>query len=272
MLIPNSGNGFAETADATVDSYFLPITLILFNAFRIRSVALPPQPPPSKEELARYDDNKNAKDPMHIFEFNAVAMMKLFNVLVLSMSLTEVYLILSQKPSRQVLPFLHNNIPELSVSYILSMTPPSSLFGTVLIQIGSQLRLWCFRTLGTQFTFELSVVRGHKLVTSGLYSIVRHPAYLGISMISCGLILVAIRPNSLLSDYRIWRWRIEVGGLVSFPVGIAISAIWLFCVSIVSVTMIQRIPKEDLVMKMEFKEQWERWAKKTPYRLIPFVY
>ncbi|KAI0786132.1 hypothetical protein C8Q75DRAFT_721498 [Abortiporus biennis] len=131
------------------------------------------------------------------------------------------------------------------------------LIGTEVIQIGSQLRLLCLRTLGNQFTFELSVVRGHKLLTSGTYSIVSH-----------------------MNIYHIVIW-ITSGHQIILPLtsidpaylGICmISAIWLFHVSIVSVMTIQMIPKKDLVVKMEFKEQWERWAKKTLYRFIPFVH
>lgn len=36
--------------------------------------------------------------------------------------------------------------------------------------------------------------------------------------------------------------------------------------------LLNRIPKEDLVLKNEFGKEWEEWAKKTPYRVIPGIY
>ena len=42
---------------------------------------------------------------------------------------------------------------------------------------GGLLRLHCYRTLGRFFTFDVSIHEGHQLVTTGSYSIVRHPSY-----------------------------------------------------------------------------------------------
>ena len=36
--------------------------------------------------------------------------------------------------------------------------------------------------------------------------------------------------------------------------------------------MLYRTKTEDDLLKREFGEQWEQWAKKTPYRVVPFVF
>lgn len=33
-----------------------------------------------------------------------------------------------------------------------------------------------------------------------------------------------------------------------------------------------RMPKEDAALREEFKEQWDAWAERTPYRLFPGIY
>lgn len=38
------------------------------------------------------------------------------------------------------------------------------------------------------------------------------------------------------------------------------------------VIMVRRIEREDRALKEEFGEEWDRWAERTPYRLIPYIY
>ena len=56
--------------------------------------------------------------------------------------------------------------------------------------LGGLIRYKCYRALGTMFTFEMSIRKDHMLVTSGPYSIVRHPGYTGIFLVVIGIFLV----------------------------------------------------------------------------------
>jgi len=40
------------------------------------------------------------------------------------------------------------------------------------------------------FTFEMSIRKNHKLITSGPYAIVRHPSYVGVILVASGLMLI----------------------------------------------------------------------------------
>lgn len=40
----------------------------------------------------------------------------------------------------------------------------------------------------------------------------------------------------------------------------------------VSYALYNRTKREDIVLMNEFRDQWVVWSKKTPYRLIPYVY
>lgn len=33
-----------------------------------------------------------------------------------------------------------------------------------------------------------------------------------------------------------------------------------------------RVESEDAMLKKQFGKEWEKWAEKTRYKLIPFVY
>ena len=56
--------------------------------------------------------------------------------------------------------------------------------------VGGLIRYKCYRTLGSMFTFEMSIRKDHILVTSGPYAIVRHPSYTGIILVAIAVSLV----------------------------------------------------------------------------------
>jgi hypothetical protein len=66
---------------------------------------------------------------------------------------------------------------------------PIFFLGTLLTGLGGYIRYRCYKEMGTMFTFEMSIRREHRLVTSGPYSVVRHPGYTGILCTVAGIIL-----------------------------------------------------------------------------------
>lgn len=49
----------------------------------------------------------------------------------------------------------------------------------LLFLLFSWIQLKSFKTLGTNYSTEIVIFKDHKLVTSGIYSIIRHPQYAG---------------------------------------------------------------------------------------------
>jgi len=64
------------------------------------------------------------------------------------------------------------------------------LVGTLMASFGGIIRYKCYRALGRMFTFEMSILRNHKLITSGPYAIVRHPSYVGCILAVSGILLI----------------------------------------------------------------------------------
>ena len=54
--------------------------------------------------------------------------------------------------------------------------------------------------MGRMFTFEMSIRRDHKLVTSGPYGVVRHPGYTGILLVVSGMLLLHASEVSFLLE------------------------------------------------------------------------
>ena len=62
--------------------------------------------------------------------------------------------------------------------------------GVVLFVVGGALRLWPVYVLGHRFSGLVAIQPGHALVTTGIYSVIRHPSYLGLFVNALGWALV----------------------------------------------------------------------------------
>jgi protein-S-isoprenylcysteine O-methyltransferase Ste14 len=58
--------------------------------------------------------------------------------------------------------------------------------GVILFVTGGALRLWPVFVLGGRFSGLVAIQPGHRLVTTGVYSVVRHPSYLGLLISTLG--------------------------------------------------------------------------------------
>ena len=143
----------------------------------------------------------------------------------------------------------------------LQITPASGA-GLLLGIVGGIIRVWCHRTLGKFFTWQMAVQDDHELITRGPYAFVRHPSYTGWILMIAGNFLLLASPKCYFAESGL---RDSVVGRV---VGLASFAYCMFS----TVNLLGRVAKEDTVLRKEFGEKWEAWARQTPYRLVPFVY
>ncbi|KAI0372375.1 ICMT-domain-containing protein [Pilatotrama ljubarskyi] len=162
--------------------------------------------------------------------------------------------------------------PTASTIIILLFKDPSAaqrltfslpfLLGLLALLSGAALRKWCYRTLGRHFTFQLSVLREHKLVTSGPYGFVRHPSYTGVIAAMGGMLATQFAPGGWLRE----------SGWLKTAWGKSAAAVWVAVMACVSVGFVRGARKEDEVLRKEFGTQWDEWAWRVPYALIPCVY
>ncbi len=141
---------------------------------------------------------------------------------------------------------------------------PYSLAAFLLIAAGGAFRLWAMRTLGKFFVMEVSLQKDHRLATGGPYALVRHPSYAGYALIVLGDALFLLGDGSYLSALGVWERRGWAALLAC-----AVAGRSLF---VAAVLMPRRAGREDAVLREEFRREWEAWAERTPYKLVPYVF
>lgn len=164
------------------------------------------------------------------------------------------------KISSQILAFLDVRGASVSSPHSTGNVTPTFVVGSVLLIIGANIRLWCFRVLGERFTFTMSLRDSHKLCTSGPYSIVRHPAYTGGIIKLAGAFMTVMCSGSWWLDTEFYRT----------PMGLVLGFNFILSTMICFYATL-RGRKEDEYLRKEFGKQWDEWAKKVPYRYIPGI-
>lgn len=112
--------------------------------------------------------------------------------------------------------------------------------------------------MGVHFTFNLSLLKEHKLITTGPYAYVRHPSYTALILTVVGIFLCELSGGS---------WYTETRGFDS-PVGKGIALLAGCCVAIL-VSVVSRVTKEDKLLSDNFGEEWKEWQQRVPCRFVP---
>ncbi len=119
---------------------------------------------------------------------------------------------------------------------------PLRIAAVLLMVLGLVVRIVAIVTLGKSFSANVAIRSTQTLQRSGLYSVVRHPSYLGME-----IIFVAV---------GIWghNW-----GSMAVLIGLPTAAV------------LYRIHVEEIALRSAFGAEYDEYAKRTK-RLIPGVY
>ena len=113
--------------------------------------------------------------------------------------------------------------------------------GLVMVAIGTIIRVAARRSLGKRFTHGLRTVDDYGLVTSGVYTYVRHPSYTG---------LLLIHPGT----------------------GLLFGSVFGFLTMLLFIpTILYRIRVEENMLIEEFGEEYFEYSKRSK-KLIPILY
>ncbi|KAH9925367.1 uncharacterized protein BXZ73DRAFT_91103 [Epithele typhae] len=159
----------------------------------------------------------------------------------------------------------------LPTSHFAIRSTPAFLAGLSLVTAGTLLRLTCYRYLGALFTFDLTLLPKHTLITRGPYSVVRHPAYLGSILVFLGLGLADLSPGGWVAEC------VSAGdhaspSLLGPAVGPRLATSWaLFAVWFAwwLAVGVRRARMEDATLRKEFGREWDVYARRVRSWFVP---
>jgi protein-S-isoprenylcysteine O-methyltransferase Ste14 len=129
-----------------------------------------------------------------------------------------------------------------------------------MVLAGSYIRLSAYSALGANFTFRLA--KPNKLVTSGLYSYVQHPSYIGKLVIVLGNAALTHGPGGPVGCW-LPAWIVEARLLWT--------AFACFAAFVVFRVTRRRVRQEERMLKETFGEDWEAWHARTK-RYVPGLF
>ncbi|KAG6329746.1 hypothetical protein ID866_9343 [Astraeus odoratus] len=160
---------------------------------------------------------------------------------------------------------VHTAQPDLAFTCVTTLTS-TFLVRVSLMITGSLLHLYCYWVLGHFFTFELSIHQEHKLMETGIYSVMQHPSYLGSLNYFLGEQLAFFDKNS---------WLLTCSGLAGCNGYMLTCLLWALTAIMVHTLLIflhSCMDDEDTMLERHFGKEWRDWAKRAPYRVVPWVY
>lgn len=129
-----------------------------------------------------------------------------------------------------------------SLGYLWPSGTPLVYAGFIIFVIGFICAIWSRITLGKNWSGSVEIYRDQKLITNGLYKIVRNPQYLGMILMMLGNFFV-------LGDFL---------GLLLF-----VSSIFV---------LDGKSKDEEQMLLTKFGTEYQEYKKNVKKRLFPFVY
>ncbi|KAF8428414.1 hypothetical protein L210DRAFT_3419516 [Boletus edulis BED1] len=227
---------------------FVRAALILVQALSNHRAFLPPNKTPEK---GRY----HTEEPQ-LLQI-APSIFKLHNVLLWCIAVFEVVYALNHYFGATFSPSLSARLDTAICPIPRShVVTPLFVMGVLTTVVGMLIRIQCFRELGQLFTFDLSILPGHKLVTSGCYGYVRHPSYTGSMLIVAGLAFSHLTAGSLAVECSILG-----------PIGSLLLCVawWMWTLSVGA----SRAIAEDKELQKLFGPEWDAYAATTKFWFVP---
>ncbi|KAF8481467.1 hypothetical protein JB92DRAFT_2822137 [Gautieria morchelliformis] len=228
--------------------------LLILAGISHRIATKPPHPPPTKGDRVIVRRTLFEKSYRKLGMF--VQAIGIGSLIIECAMLLALYF--ESSPASQALAAVcASPLPPLSTISTLS---PMFTLAVGMSYTGALIRLWCFKALGTLFTYQITIRPDHKLITSGPYAIVRHPSYTGMVLLLTGMALAVLGPHGYVHEC----------GLLSTPVRWVFLG-WVMGMGYAMISFWGRGSFEDAALKKEFGVSWETYRRSVPCRFIPGI-
>jgi protein-S-isoprenylcysteine O-methyltransferase Ste14 len=136
---------------------------------------------------------------------------------------------------------------------------------------GGLVREICHLQLGKMFTWETSILKDHRLITSGPYRFVRHPAYTGMICLSIGYFWFLNAPGTFAKECFIGSTFLPGTLNARSTLGVLYRFLYFTLYADASVFGVRRSFTEDKLLKQKFGKEWDDWAKRVRWNVLPYV-
>jgi len=253
----------------------LSAVLLVFAGLCYKEAMTPPNPRLDKTQKTKYDFQVSRLVPRKV----AIPICRGLNYLVLAHFALEVYcfwkLVGEKTVNDQNLGISTYFCPSMGPSTIQNIYPdrkiPSiSIVPLSLIIAGAFIRISCHRELGRFFIWDTAILKGHQLITTGCYGIVRHPAYAGYFGLIYGYFWFLWTPGTFGKECIIGPSFPHISGIQN-ALGLGYTLFYLVIHTDVAVYIVRRSFREDEMLKREFGKQWEEWAARVRWNVFPYI-
>ncbi|CAG8650609.1 16783_t:CDS:2, partial [Rhizophagus irregularis] len=117
--------------------------------------------------------------------------------------------------------------------------------------LGCSLRLWSFYTLREYFTFNVTILKNHKLVDTGPYALLIHPSYTAIMLMTPIVLYVTYQLHYYIPIYSPVDFSFFVYSWYTY-------AAWAFIYLYLGR---HRVLGEEKVLKQRFGKEWDLYSK-----------
>ncbi|VDB94043.1 unnamed protein product [Peniophora sp. CBMAI 1063] len=228
----------------------IALLLVAWTSYSIAYTSPNPAPPPERQtSYQKLGPALGAAFMQPNYSRLRAVMQKIF---VSGLMVLEVAFASDVSSIRQLLPAATG--PAHQPSYI----SPGFVLGVLCTLSGALVRIWSYHVMGAHFTFQLSLLKDHKLITTGPYAYVRHPSYTALFMTVVGIFICELSGGSWFMEAHVFDTLLG-----------KVIALCAACCIVILVSVVSRSTKEDKLLSESFGKEWTEWEKRVPYRFIP---
>ncbi|KAF9535350.1 hypothetical protein CPB83DRAFT_779236 [Crepidotus variabilis] len=234
----------------------IPLLVALGAAFRLMLTPPHPSPPPSEFVSTTAFDGLITR-----YRAYPLAIAKLGQYYLSAVEIATI--LANMTPSYELSKFVLSKCVFQGGNPESMHTSLAAAFGIALLIGGVIFRASTYRHLGRFFRYDVSIQKDHQLIKTGPYALVRHPSYAGLLVSIIGWFLWTFSTGSWVRE----------SGILNTKFGKVLLAAYIVAgISPSLLVTLPRMHKEDEALKQKFGKEWEAWAAKVPYSIIPGLY
>jgi len=196
----------------------------------------------------------------------------MINYIVVTHMVSEIYALWATTRHQALDSVCPMNSTAISTPYPAHRIPLPALPPLLLIIFGGFLRMVCHRQLGKMFTWETSIIKDHKLIVNGPYRFVRHPSYTGMVSLCIGYFWFLNVPETFAKECFFGSGLLPADlSLTKNSLGMLYASGYFLLYLDSCVFVVRRSFTEDAMLKQKFGKEWNDWAGRVPWNVLPYV-